>query len=177
MWLEPDEWERVQRSVPIACVDVLPVQLDASGKVAAVGLILRSTPHQGDRWCLVGGRLFRNESLTEAAARQISTTLGDEVTFQLLGDGQPLFVAQYFTEVRPLGNHDPRQHAIGVTFCATISGQAAAQGEAARFQFFAVNQLPQADAFGFEQDRVVRQCIERLRNSGWTTGSQIKKLE
>src|SRR5438309_1951881 len=93
--LLPDsEWKFVRDSVPIACVDVLPLRRDLSRNDRELGLIYRETPHQGRRWCLVGGRMFRNESLAEAAARQLRDTLGPQVRFNVPADAQPLYTAQ-----------------------------------------------------------------------------------
>jgi len=56
-WHEPEQWRRVQKILPIACVDVLLLHPtpQTARRVEALGLILRDTPHQGRRWCLVRG--------------------------------------------------------------------------------------------------------------------------
>src|SRR5437868_10225007 len=97
VWLDPAEWKKTQESVPITCVDVLPMRMSGSdpGLCDGIGLILRDTPHQGQKWCLVGGRLLRNESMTEAVARQIQETLGQNVSFEIDAAAQPIYVAQY----------------------------------------------------------------------------------
>jgi ADP-ribose pyrophosphatase YjhB (NUDIX family) len=83
--LDPEMWRQVQQLVPITCVDVLPVQLSNGdrGTIQRVGLILRETPHQGERWCLVGGRLLRKESFHEAVTREIRDALGRQAQFTL----------------------------------------------------------------------------------------------
>jgi ADP-ribose pyrophosphatase YjhB (NUDIX family) len=161
-WLSDEAWKQIQASVPVACIDVLPLRV-AGGAVREIGLIHRDTPHQGRRWCLVGGRLLRNESLAEAVGRQLRETLGSGVRFALPVDAQPAYVAQYFTSNRPDGPLDPRQHAIGMTFAVAIEGEPRPAGEAHAFQWFATAALPPADAWGFEQDRVARSVLARLR--------------
>jgi ADP-ribose pyrophosphatase YjhB (NUDIX family) len=112
-WLTDDEWLRVQNCLPITCVDVLPFRLDKN-KIQQFGLILRHTPHQGDRWCLIGGRLQYKERLIEGVAREIIEALGDKVTHTLMAN-EPVKIVQYMPE-KSLGEYyDPRQHAIGVT--------------------------------------------------------------
>ena len=168
VWLDAADWKRTQKSVPIACVDVLPLRVSGSdaGLVDAVGLIRRDTPHQGRRWCLVGGRLLRNETLTEAVARQVRETLGRGVRFDIEAAAQPAYVAQYFTFVRHIGCRDPRQHAVAMTFCVAIKGTPVPQGEAESFEWHAPTRLPPADEFGFDQDRVVKACLAKLIASG-----------
>ena len=160
-WLSDEAWKQVQASVPVACADVLPLRV-IDGVLREVGLIYRDTPHQGRRWCLVGGRMLRNESLAEAVGRQIRETLGPGVRFALPVDAQPAHVAQYFTERRPEGPLDPRQHAIGMTFAVAIEGEARPAGEAHDFRWFAIDALPRAEEWGFEQDRVARSVLARL---------------
>ncbi len=163
-WLDSDRWHEIQESVPVACVDVLPLQFEAKGKGSntAVGLIFRETPHQGRRWCLVGGRIFRNESLTEAVSDQLRDALGEEIQFELEQEIQPHYVAQYFDIPRAIGGFDPRQHAIGLTYCVQVKGAIHARGEALSFAWFHPRRLPAPEEFGFDQDRVVAACLARL---------------
>lgn len=166
-WLDAEKWHQIQQLVPIACIDILPLQLSNGdrGSVRRVGLILRDTPHQGQRWCLVGGRLCRNESLQEAVAREIRDTLGGHAQFSLKEDIQPDYVAQYFTKCRERRGFDPRQHAVGLTFCVPIQGNIFPKGEALSFSWFDASQLPSPGEFGFNQDRIVVACLARLRRS------------
>jgi ADP-ribose pyrophosphatase YjhB (NUDIX family) len=161
-WLAADDWKWVQDTMPIPCADVVPVQLGGDGQtIQRIGLIYRDTPHQGYRWCMVGGRMWRNESLAEAASRQLLETLGPGVTFQIDPDRQPDFVVQYFTSRREIGFLDPRQHAITLAIVVPIAGEIAPMGEAASFKWFDPDALPPAAEWGFEQDRAARECISR----------------
>ncbi len=159
-WLDAADWKWVQDSVPVVCTDIVPLRLDASGEIERIGLIFRETPHQGRRWCLVGGRVFRNESLNEAVARQLRETLGESLRYQVPLDVQPLYVSQYFTHEREVGVYDPRQHAVAMNYCVAVEGEAMAQGEALRFEWFAPEDLPIADTFGFGQDRILTACLK-----------------
>jgi hypothetical protein len=73
--LSQEVWDRIQNTVPIACVDVLATR-KTSNAALEVGLIFRNTPHQGQRWCLIGGRLLRKDSFQTAVLRELSSALG-----------------------------------------------------------------------------------------------------
>lgn len=160
-WLSSEEYERVRAAVPIVCVDVVPL-LREEGRDRAIGLILRDTPHQGRRWCVVGGRVFRNETLAEAVARHLRHTLGNGIQFVLGPDEQPIYVSQYFTSERGVGLVDPRQHAVAMNYCIDISGPVVAQGEAHEIKWFDRRKLPAPEDFGFGQDQVVAECLKRI---------------
>jgi hypothetical protein len=163
-WIPETDWAKIQRQIPIACVDVLPVRpSDASGAtVREVGLIHRSTPDAGERWCLIGGRVLYEEALADALVRQVHVTLGDEVHARSLTGDHPLYVAQYAPTPRPGFERDPRQHAIGLTYAAIIEGAVHPLGEALDFRWFSVDGLRSVE-FGFGQGSVVRACLDRLR--------------
>ncbi len=160
-WLSDQAWQAVQQKLPICCVDVLLTKRARSG-ISAVGLIHRHTPHQGCRWCLIGGRLLLNESLKAAIARQVRETLGAQAQCVLDSTAQPLLLMEYFSVRRERSLFDPRQHAIAVVFSARVRGPIKAQGEALDFRWFDLQRLPSAASFGFGQQKVVAECIRRL---------------
>jgi ADP-ribose pyrophosphatase YjhB (NUDIX family) len=165
-WLNASDWKWVQDTLPIACCDVVPVQVGNDGRsIAKIGLIYRDTPHQGMRWCMVGGRMHRNQTIAEAGTRQLRETLGPDVRFEIDPNRQPDFVVQYFTSRRPVGFLDPRQHAITMAIVVAIYGDITAMGEAQSFQWFDRDALPSTYHFGFEQDKVIEACLKRWRLS------------
>lgn len=161
-WLSDEEYRLIQESIPIACVDIAPIRLNARG-IESIGLIFRETPHQGRRWCMVGGRVLRDETLAAAASRQLRQTLGDGIQFKIDEDAQPVYVAQYFPTRQPVGVIDPRQHSVTMNYCVEIAGDVVPQGEAMDFRWFAPDSLPDFGQFGFEQDKVLAQCLKRYR--------------
>jgi len=164
-WIEEEQWNTIQRQIPIVCVDILAVE---EGSLAdnrlRVGLILRETPHEGLKWCTVGGRLLHGESLQDGIRRQLEDALGTEIKFQTSLGLQPAYVAQYYpgTEVNPgFDGVDPRKHAIGLTFTIEISGTPKPQHEALDFQWFTVDELQANQEIGFHQKPVILACIDQ----------------
>jgi hypothetical protein len=97
-----------------------------------------------------------------AVARQLFQALGAQVLFNLDANAQPAFVAQYFTNPRSNGGYDPRQHAIGLTFCVEIAGPLVPQGEAIDFQWFEERSLPASHEIGFGQSHVIEGALRCL---------------
>jgi ADP-ribose pyrophosphatase YjhB (NUDIX family) len=158
--LHPSAWRRVQETVPILCVDVVPVSTGAGA--THVGLIRRPTPHQGVRWCLIGGRVLRDEPLATAVRRHLLDTLGADIRVALPRPCEPVLTTEYFTMPARQTLHDPRKHAIGLVYVATISGRVRAGGEAHEYRWFPIADLPAASAFGFGQGKVLRALLRRM---------------
>ncbi len=114
--------------MPILCVDTL---LSPKSDPRQVALVRRTT-YQGDEgWCLVGGRVLRNEHLPAAVERHVAATLGpavrvDRSTLELGA------VIEYFTEPDLGEFYDPRKHAVALTYSALCecTGEPEAMGEA-----------------------------------------------
>lgn len=160
-WIPDELYQQIQRSVPIVCVDLLPLSADLTG----VGLIRRDTYDGKQGLCLVGGAILFDEHIHEALSRHVRTTLGDNVEFQhesLRFEA----VYQYFVTPRQSELHDPRKHAVALVYSGVIRGEAVPAGEAHSFDFYSLDALPPADAFGFGQDRVVDDILKRDPRAG-----------
>ena len=142
-WLDDATWEAVQRTVPITCVDLLPLR--GGGDRTEVALVQRATPFGAKpRWCHMGGRVRHGETLRAALLRHLHETLrGVEVA--LPADPQPDYVMQWFPDaVDPARDGvaygwDPRQHAVALCFAVELTGEPepVPGGEALRFGWFA----------------------------------------
>jgi ADP-ribose pyrophosphatase YjhB (NUDIX family) len=158
--LPEKDWEFICASVPILCVDVL---LSPKGDPRQVALIRRTTYEgSGDGWCLVGGRVLRNEHLPAAVARHVAATLGpavrvDQSTLELGA------VIEYFSR-RELGDFfDPRKHAVALTYSASCerTGELQHHGEALESSWFKIDQLSEVN-FGFGQEKAVARVLSKL---------------
>ncbi|WP_175498870.1 DUF4916 domain-containing protein [Paenibacillus sp. NFR01] len=174
-WIGEEDWLKIQRWIPIVCVDILPIIASDQHEVQKAGLILRKTPHEGEKWCTVGGRLFYGEPIRQGVLRQLSETLGEEIQVNELGS-QPLYVAQYAPSLEVQEGFDaidPRKHAIGLTYSVELTGEISPQNEALDFRYFTVQELVDKQDIGFEQKAVILACLERL-NVNWGTKSHHK---
>jgi ADP-ribose pyrophosphatase YjhB (NUDIX family) len=163
-YLSEEDYERARQLVPISCVDVLPYRM---AKGLEVGLIKRLVPTKtGDwtsGWALVGGRVYRGETLEVALRRHIETTLGPRVEWDPNVDwDHPVVVGQYLPEPVEGSSFDPRQHSIAVTYAVTLDGSPKPQGEAEDFRWFPSDALPADQEIGFDQARVVHAAIDGL---------------
>lgn len=157
--LPAEEYSFIRARVPILCVDVL---LSPKNDPRHVGLIRRTTYDGGEGWCLVGGRVLRNERLNDAVNRHVLATLGKRIAI----DRSTLKVgtiAEYFSEPLEGELYDPRKHAVSITYTALCDGGVEALGEALRFRWFDISEVPEVD-FGFGQGEVVSRLLEITAN-------------
>lgn len=139
----PDElYAQIEASVPVACVDFVPVRITDRG--GEFGLILRDSPY-GRVWCHLGGRVRHGETLAAALQRHARDTLG--ASLALSNDPQPGYVYQWFpesiapTDGTPFGK-DERKHSIGMAFIVELSGEPVARNEAHEFAWIPAGDLP-----------------------------------
>jgi ADP-ribose pyrophosphatase YjhB (NUDIX family) len=156
-FLPAAEYDLIQARIPILCVDLVPVSTESP---ARIGLIRRATYAGGTGWCLVGGRVLHNESLLEAVLRHARATLGPSVRVDVASLALHK-VIEYFPSPERGEFHDPRKHAVALTYAGACSGEPRACGEAIEFAWFKRDQLAGL-AFGFGQDRVVRAVLAEL---------------
>lgn len=142
-WLNDDTWALVQRSVPITCVDLVPIQEGSMGD-RKIGLIRRAYPGT-DRlvWCQIGGRIERLETVRHALDRHLTDTLIG-ATIALPDDPQPGYVMQWFPDSSDeMYGTDPRRHSIALSFASTIqhAEEATVAGEATAFAWYTPKQI------------------------------------
>lgn len=142
-FLPADLYRRIEQSVPITCVDFVPMRGPATDR--EVGLILRESPF-GRVWCHLGGRVLRGETIEGALRRHAHDTL--QVELDLMPDPQPAYVYQWFPpEIAPHGpmavGSDPRKHAIALSFATSFIGYPSPRNEALDFAYFPLGDLPE----------------------------------
>jgi ADP-ribose pyrophosphatase YjhB (NUDIX family) len=119
--LPEDLWATVQASVPIPCVDVVPVR--GTGDALQVGLIRRRYADAGEPvWCHLGGRVRHGETTDEALARHVRETLV-QAHVDVGPDPQPHHVVQWFPPDVRTGDRygrDPRKHALSLCWALPL---------------------------------------------------------
>lgn len=142
-FLPKELYDRIEQSIPIACVDFVPVRASRAGS-REIGLILRDSPH-GQVWCHLGGRIQRGETIADAIRRHARETVG--VAPELSLNPQPDYVYEWFpAELAPTDGtvfgDDPRKQAIGLSFVVELPPGSRPANEALRFEYFPVSELP-----------------------------------
>jgi ADP-ribose pyrophosphatase YjhB (NUDIX family) len=156
-WIPEQEYKRIKSRVPILCVDVLLLSIDTP---PMIGLIQRDTYDAGRGWCLVGGAVLRDEPLAVAVKRHVEASLGGGTVLRP-STLQLHEAIEYFTNPELGEFHDPRKHAVALTYSVRAAGFPSAQGEALAFRWFRQDQLAGIQ-FGFGQGRVVERILQHL---------------
>lgn len=158
-FLPAELYAQIERSVPLVCVDFVPVRRGGTGRITHVGLILRDSPF-GRVWCHLGGRVLYGETVANAIRRHARDTL--DVDVYVGDDPQPDWVYQWFPDAVAPDNaapdtadpdavapstlefgRDPRKHAVGLSFTVDLGESAPRpRNEAIEFGSFALDALP-----------------------------------
>ena len=129
-WLSERDLAQARATLPMLYVDVVPVRVDDSGDVVAVGLLLRVTGSGAMTRDLVSGRVMFHERVRDALLRHIEKDLGSMALPQVPPSPQPFTVAEYFPTPGVTPFHDPRQHAVSLAFVVPVAGDATPQQDA-----------------------------------------------
>ena len=129
-WLSESELTKVRGSLPLVYVDAVPVRVDSSGDVVAVGLLLRVNRAGVMSRALVSGRVLYHERVRDALLRHIEKDLGPVALPQIPAAPQPFTVAEYFPTPGVTPYHDPRQHAVALAYVVPVAGDCQPQQDA-----------------------------------------------
>lgn len=144
-----EAWDPQRAPHPAVTVDVILFTIeDARAKVL---LVQRNLPPFEGSWALPGGFVRMDESLDEAARRELKEEAGVTVRFL-----EQLYT---FGEV----DRDPARRAITVTYFALIDSTKMAPSagtDASSVDWYPVDALP---PLAFDHARIVRYALERLR--------------
>ncbi|WP_146842544.1 NUDIX hydrolase family protein [Cellulomonas composti] len=129
-WLSPADIAHARTHLPLVYVDAVPVRVDDSGDVVAVGLLLRVTREGVMSRALVSGRVMYHERIRDALLRHVEKDLGPVALPQVPASPQPFTVAEYFPTPGVTPYHDPRQHAVSLAYVVPVAGDCRPQQDA-----------------------------------------------
>lgn len=155
-WMTDEEYKLVTQKTPIPTVDM--VVLRKNKNILETLLLIRKTGYEKGKWCIIGGRIFKGETLQEAINRHVSDL---EVQVSII----PPFSPDFPTWVDSNPDQDKTKHSITHVYPVTIiRGNVREEGEEySGFKWFPADQLPKM-AYGHKQE--VLTTIERMNNFG-----------
>ena len=144
---DPSEYER-----PSLTVDVVIYTLSLDDQDLRVLLVKRDAEPYQNKWALPGGFVGINESLEDAANRQLAAKCGV----------QSVYTEQLYTFGEL--NRDPRTRVITIAYFALVSNEdieANKTTSALETEWFSVFELPQ---LAFDHAEIIDTALTRLRN-------------
>lgn len=164
-WLEPEELNRLRRTLPLTYVHGVPVQVSDSGEVERIGLLLRTLPDQTLGREIVGGRVRFHETLRSALARHCEQDLGPLALPVFPTSLTPFHVAEYFPTQGVSNYYDPRQHAVALCYILQVRGECTPRQDALSFDWFAPQELLRDDIIAdmcHGQHHIVKAALAHL---------------
>lgn len=125
-------YTQILGSVPILCVDVV-VQSDRGEYL----LVRRTNEPRRGQWWVLGGRVFKGETLQAAAIRKLREEAGLEVS-----SVQPIGYYEAVHQEHPFGLPEA-YHAVSVVFMARVTGFRAVRLDDQSVEWKAAKELPE----------------------------------
>jgi ADP-ribose pyrophosphatase YjhB (NUDIX family) len=135
-WLSREAMDAARERLPILYVDAVPVRVDETGTVTAVGLLLRIGEDGQVKRALVSGRVLYHERVRSALLRNLEKDLGPLALPRVPPTPQPFTIAEYFPTPGVTEFHDPRQHAVSLAYVVPVEGDCAPQQDALELTWF-----------------------------------------
>jgi hypothetical protein len=135
-WLSREEMDSARERLPILYVDAVPVRVDETGTVTAVGMLLRIGEDGQVKRALVSGRVLYHERVRHALLRNLEKDLGPLALPRVPPSPQPFTIAEYFPTPGETPFHDPRQHAVSLAYVVPVEGDCAPQQDALELTWF-----------------------------------------
>ena len=160
--LPEDLYKSITKSIPIVCVDILPVKKVRG--VWQIGVIKRSTGKESGKLAILGGRIALRESIVDSIKRHLLKDLrvSNFIFYKTNTDSNPFYVQQYFMgsdSSKPYG-FDPTKHAIALTYLVTINDTPIPENEASEFRWITKQEIPKKPAFN--QDTLMEEVFKHL---------------
>lgn len=129
-WLSREDLDSARERLPILYVHAVPVRVDHTGAVVAVGVLLRADEDGAIHRELVAGRVLYHERIRDALVRHLEKDLGPMALPQIPPSPMPFTVAEHFPTPGVTAYVDPRQHAVSLAFIVPVTGDCAPQQDA-----------------------------------------------
>lgn len=153
-WMTDEEYKLVTQKTPIPTVDM--VVLRKNKNILETLLLIRKTGYEKGKWCIIGGRVLKGETLQEAINRHISD-LGVQVSII------PPFSPDFPTWVDGNPNQDKTKQSITHVYPVTITGgEVRKEGEEySGFKWFPADQLPE---MAYDHQNEVQITLKRMED-------------
>lgn len=136
--------------MPLACVDVIPIDISESG-LMRMGTITRAIGPETGKLALLGGRIRKDETIKDAIGRHLNDSFGDDrFDFHEGNDeSSPFYVGQFMHMPHtPDRQYDPGKHTVTQTYAIDIDGPTTIQNEASGFKWISIDEIPSEAAYG-----------------------------
>lgn len=155
-WMTDKEYESVTSKTPIPCVDLVILR-KSEGKIIEVLLLVRKTGYAKGKWCIIGGRQWKEEIVEETIHRQ-ADDLGIKVKII------PPFESNFPAWVNDNPLQDKTKHPCTSTYpVKIISGNMREEGEEYKgYKWFPVDRLPDEMAYSGHRFQILR-TLEQLK--------------
>ncbi len=141
-WMTNKEYELVTSKTPIPCVDLIILRKSEEG-IIEVLLLIRKTGYGKGKWCVIGGRQWKGETLEQTINRQADDL---NIKVKVIPPFEPNFPAW----VNDDPSQDKTKHPCSITYpVKIISGNVREEGEEYKgYKWFPVDKLPNGIAYG-----------------------------
>ncbi len=157
-WIPDELFQAIQKNMPVACVDLIVLRRKRAGILETL-LIKRKIYPEERKWCLIGGRILKDEYTKDTIKRQAKEELG--VSVKILPPWSEHMPFAVFND--PVS--DAQKHFVVLVYpVAVTKGKPKASGpEFSEARWFPLNKLPPAARIAFYHSKVLAMFSDRVK--------------
>lgn len=152
-------FEKIQKSIPVVCVDLVFLRKGEKSDTEIL-LLKRKIYAEIGKWCIIGGRMIKNERLSETIARQAKRELGVKAK-----------IIPPWNANNPIGifddpKADPQKHALTLVYPVIMAEKRhnAAGPEFSEAKWVSIKKIPKKLAFIHNKE--ISHTIKILKKAG-----------
>lgn len=162
-WIPDELFHQIQKNMPVACVDLLVLRKQKIDRIDMIETLLikrKIYPEEG-KWCLIGGRILKDEYTKDTVRRQAKTELG--VSVKIIPPWSEIMPFAVFND--PVS--DKQKHFVALAYPVIITkGAVKTSGpEFSEAQWFPIKQLPPISTCGFYHATVLAMLAHYIRHN------------
>ena len=159
-WIPDELFQAIQKNMPVACVDLLVLRKTKTGALETLLIKRKIYPEQG-KWCLIGGRILKDEYTKDTIKRQAKIELG--VSVKILPPWNETMPFAVFND--PIS--DKQKHFVVLAYPVAITkGKVKSSGpEFSEARWFPLNKLPSDSTFGFYHAKVLAMFSHHIKKN------------
>ncbi|OGM03945.1 hypothetical protein A2715_02535 [Candidatus Woesebacteria bacterium RIFCSPHIGHO2_01_FULL_39_32] len=165
-YIKDDIFKIIVENIPLPCVDMIAVRKVA--KKYEIGIVIRKTGPEKDKYAIVGGIVRKGETIIQAMKRHLEDDLGlTSFEFIACDEFHPFFLQRYYHSEKAVDNshgYDPTKDALTPIYLIKLTGTPKPKKQASNFIWISEKEIPSPKKTGYQTGISMKAAFKYLKS-------------